>query len=122
LFIRNKYIKNNVITYKGDKTEIQVTLQTVLFNKLICLTSYIYRTDLYNLYMYVAERTSAMSHKSNVMRHFKAHTIKLLSGFNINSTSVKNCLLRTSTAPQNLRDIAAMERYPSLLKKRLIYV
>jgi len=99
-----------------------VTLQTVLFNKLICLTSYIYGTDLYNLYTYVPERTIAMSHKSNVMRHFKAHTIKLLSGFNIKSTSVKNSLLRTSTAPQNLRDIAAMERYPSLLKKRLIYV
>ena len=63
-----------------------------------------------------------MCHKSNIMRHFKSHTLQLLSDFNINSTSVKKCLLRTSTAPQNLRDIAAMERYPSLLKKRLIYV
>jgi len=36
LFIGTKYIKNNVITYKGDKIINQVIFQTVLFNKLIC--------------------------------------------------------------------------------------
>jgi len=63
-----------------------------------------------------------MSHKWNVMYHFKAHTLHLLSDFNINSTSLKNCLLRTATALQNLREIAAMVGYPSLLTKRLIHV
>ena len=57
MFIRNKYTKNNVITYKGDKIIIQGIFQRGFFNKLICLTSYIFGTDLFNLYMYEPERT-----------------------------------------------------------------
>jgi len=53
-------VKNNVITYKGDKIIIQVIFQTVLFNKVICLTIYVFGTDLFNLYMYIPECTETM--------------------------------------------------------------
>ena len=56
------------------------------------------------------------------MCHFNARTIHVLSDFNINSTSFKNCPLRTSTAPQNLRDLAAKVGYGRLLKKKVLFM
>jgi len=46
-----------------------------------------------------------MSHKWNVMYQFKAHTLHLLSDFNINFTSFKDCLLKIATAQRNFTDI-----------------
>ena len=78
MFIGNKYIKNNVTTYKGDEIIIQVIFQTVLFNKLIFLTSYIFGTDLFNLYIYVPERRDTVKKHSIIFsfKHYMMYTVQ----------------------------------------------
>jgi len=77
LFTGNKYIKNNVIIYKGDKIIIQVIFQTVLFNKLICLTSYIFGTDCSTNYVSYQSDTMPIPAISSILHTIGQHSTPL---------------------------------------------